>query len=1016
MSITETIGSEYISASAGSGKTYALSSRYQKLLLSGVPPESICALTFTRAATGEILDGIVSRLIENHNLDDLRNVLEKLPRLQISTIDAFSSHLARLFAYELGLNPDFMLYEEGNSPEGIKAQRESVQRLLQNCDRKNIDSLLDVLDVKHENEDHAGALMRRLMEFLADFSVLAEKQPTGWGDLSLMAAPFKECTSQAQRESMVASLRSIDLNRSTLTDKQKDTYQLLLDEYHAEIESVKEMKACIGKRWSTWSNENNFGALYTTGRFGQKKSFIELNKSEIELIKALWDDLLARDLRQTAEHTQHLYQAVKKLNEAHQEWSTETGRISFSELTRILSHKLGSQLSISNPDLLSIIFRMDSDIRHLMIDEFQDTSTEQWRILSNIASELAAKDSQDGTFFYVGDVKQSIYGWRGGDSTLFGDTTRVPLIPEGEKLLASYRSCPTIIKFVNQAMTFQTEDLSALEIWKEPIKEWQAHWMEHRASEKTKKELGFVEALTLPEGKKSEWMESLAKFIANRFKELSGHGKSIAVLAFQNSLFQPSTDSRFSSEEPGLLKRLRDLGIPCAIDGKRSLADTSMGRLIVMLLRWLADPRATLWAEVAQQLNLFPESAEKTYAIWCSLIAEHGFVAWLNVLFGQQSVLKNPLSPYDSEVLHAIRQGIEQLEESGVQDADALVRALSTLTIPCSADAGTLSLMTIHHSKGLTFDVVFTVLYGKIINEQSDELEQGQMPSPWVLEKPVLAETYKAVPALLDARRKRYEMRFKDSLCCLYVAITRARNEQIIIAPEKEITDFSTRASILFKHLSQGQAPREYSDEMPTFSIVWREGDRDWMRLNDNEAMKSVEKTLNNKQEPTTWKGIEDKQETKIELPSEQEQKNTLAHLLEKTWGDARINGVSIHNQLAQIAWSHTPPQGLFTEVFQRPSEPCELWRERSFSVRLSNDNNNELNYSVGQFDRVHLFSNRAVIYDFKTSRTPMVTAAYRKQLADYRKALVILTGLAPKAIETVLLFTQSNTQIRVEP
>src|SRR5690606_14616117 len=93
--------------------------------------------------------------------------------------------------------------------------------------------------------------------------------------------------------------------------------------------------------------------------------------------------------------------------------------------------------------LLEIYFRLDARVQHLMLDEFQDTSLDQWAVLDPIASEVAAH--VDGfasrTFFCVGDVKQAIYGWRGGCADLLsGMVDRLSLGPGSLVTLAkSYR-------------------------------------------------------------------------------------------------------------------------------------------------------------------------------------------------------------------------------------------------------------------------------------------------------------------------------------------------------------------------------------------------------------------------------------------------------------------------------------------------------------------------------------------------------------------------------------------------
>jgi ATP-dependent exoDNAse (exonuclease V) beta subunit len=151
-----------------------------------------------------------------------------------------------------------------------------------------------------------------------------------------------------------------------------------------------------------------------------------------------------------------------------------------------------------------------------------------------------------------------------------------------------------------------------------------------------------------------------------------------------------------------------------------------------------------------------------------------------------------------------------------------------------------------------------------------------------------------------------------------------------------------------------------------------------------------------------------------VGLPSEHAKAKTIAELLTQKSVQAKGYGISLHECLAQVEWSDRPPEGLFADVFRQPKEPCELWRERPFSVRLEDEDT--LRYVAGQFDRVHLFPERrsAIIYDFKTSQTAEVTPEYRTQMLKYQKALAVLTGYDVADIRMVLLFTRHHQAVEV--
>ena len=97
------VPSTLILASAGTGKTYALSSRYIDLLERGVSPSRILATTFTRQAAGEILDRVLLRLLEGRNVGAMRAMLQGIDRVRVSTLDSLFSQIAAGSATDVGL-------------------------------------------------------------------------------------------------------------------------------------------------------------------------------------------------------------------------------------------------------------------------------------------------------------------------------------------------------------------------------------------------------------------------------------------------------------------------------------------------------------------------------------------------------------------------------------------------------------------------------------------------------------------------------------------------------------------------------------------------------------------------------------------------------------------------------------------------------------------------------------------------------------------------------------------------
>src|SRR5512137_858021 len=125
---------------------------------------------------------------------------------------------------------------------------------------------------------------------------------------------------------------------------------------------------------------------------------------------------------------------------------------------------------------LYIDYRLDCKLDHWLLDEFQDTSDLQWEVLRNLADEILQDGSGRRSFFYVGDTKQAIYGWRGGNARLFGQIVdRYEGLIDLGRLNTSFRSCQAVIDTVNAVFRDMPADLP-----KGAVAQWQSSWQAHR--------------------------------------------------------------------------------------------------------------------------------------------------------------------------------------------------------------------------------------------------------------------------------------------------------------------------------------------------------------------------------------------------------------------------------------------------------------------------------------------------------------------------------------------------------
>ncbi|MDR3345798.1 MAG: RecB-like helicase [Campylobacteraceae bacterium] len=416
-----------LEASAGSGKTFALTIRYISLLLSGANPANVVALTFTKKAAIEMRERVYATMQDLQNKEaELRELCETLgesresvlkkkdevlpsflkANIKISTIDAFFGQILRKFALHLGLMPDFT--------SSAKNSELKLQKLfLKSAKSKNAyNSLL-----------HFAVLGKRsLRDFVWLLSSMYDKNS------EIDALKFERADFAKDSEVLsIASKIKGELVRLGASEKAIATFD------------VEGLDALMAKKF--WERESLEYWEY-------KKVYIpKLDELLLELKAALERFYLQKERYWLGElfYLYNLYKSSKML------LAKQKGELTFSDITNSAYELLHKHI-----DSEFLYFRLDSVIDHLLIDEFQDTNIVQYKILEPIIREIQAGlgTKEFKSFFYVGDIKQSIYRFRGGAKALFAHAAK-SFGMEIEPLSTNYRSRKTIVDFVNR--TFESK-------------------------------------------------------------------------------------------------------------------------------------------------------------------------------------------------------------------------------------------------------------------------------------------------------------------------------------------------------------------------------------------------------------------------------------------------------------------------------------------------------------------------------------------------------------------------------
>ncbi len=462
-------------SSAGSGKTFTLTKAYLKLVLLDTSRYSqVLAITFTNDAKDEMKNRIIDELtllakgvdspmrkailedFANENVVNIKDVitsraevvlsslLHDYSRFNVSTIDHFFAQLIRHLAKELHLNLGYELDVDNN-----KALSESIDLLFANADKKvltwlqdfaleqmdndkgwNIkkdiailgkklfhESYLDVEEKLRQNTDNLSSFITRLKKTVIQFKETLVKQ----GKLGIEIAQQHQLGPADFNNKMpYAAMAKIANERDRFTSPPSPTF----------------MAATSLETWHTKASEkvDIISQARDAGMGGAHQQIVDMFTGNI-YVEYLEAAAILKHI--------HSYGVLASLAEKVQQYRTDNNLILISDTAFILNKVIGKR------EMPFIYEKMGAKYNYILIDEFQDTSSYQWQSLLPFFNN--AVDS-GGQLFVVGDVKQSIYAWRGGDMKLLLHQVEkdIHVTKENARSLdTNYRSGKNIIKFNN---------------------------------------------------------------------------------------------------------------------------------------------------------------------------------------------------------------------------------------------------------------------------------------------------------------------------------------------------------------------------------------------------------------------------------------------------------------------------------------------------------------------------------------------------------------------------------------
>jgi ATP-dependent helicase/nuclease subunit A len=821
-------------ASAGAGKTYQLTIRFLSLLAQeGPSPDAlgqIVAITFTNRAAAEMKERIIRalkeialkaadgpRLARETGLKPpkaaawLETILAHFSDFHVRTIDSLVYALLRAFSLEMGLRPELEVVFEEDTVLDL-----CFDRLLARVNWGEVDDCLcrlftELLETYLRIEEAGGMVVergirKRIQELYkkADIPCMAGPSP----DLEKAEGELRKAA-----EGLLAVIRQAGVEDGL----NKRSFQAaFLQEPPSHVERGFFEKAA-------------FSELLTS----KAQGLDERTRAHL--------DALFQGLKQAREHylavlaraRVHAYMRALEELQHEMRWLSEREGVILGSGW----HSLVRGYLQGSPDMGAHAFlKLGSRVRHFLIDEFQDTSRPQWEALLPLLEESLATG---GSLFYVGDVKQAIYGWRGGDWRLFREaaTASFPSVPleerRAETLTRNYRSLPAIVEFNNGLYRLFADAEFARRIAQVILGEKAEQWAKELLAQSIARNFEDVEqevASLLQQGRERGTVE-VASFAASgeklreavkerlikQVKEVWDRrkGKGIAVLVRRNV------------DAEDIAAWLMAEGIPVVTENSLRLRSSDLIKGLVAFLRFLDYPLDDLncWGALASRLfqdlpgvsrgvlegfltegrwqpPLYRSLERRLPAVAAGfirpLLARVGFVTPYDLcreVVGRFRLLER--FPEQQVFIHRFFELIFQTEARGERSLSHFLQFWEEggmeEKIGLPEEISAVRVLTVHKAKGLEFPVVFVPF------------------TNWRLDAPRLAKLAEGCFANLkrplpsELEKERMVMMINDALetlNLLYVATTRAEAELYLYetslpAPRGEGVDRSYLAAWL---------------------------------------------------------------------------------------------------------------------------------------------------------------------------------------------------------------------------
>jgi ATP-dependent helicase/nuclease subunit A len=868
--------SSWVSASAGSGKTRVLINRITRLLLTGIKPSQILCITYTKAGASEIKKRINEKLMEWAILSDsdpkLHEDLQKLTQttpsiktiakaktlfaemlddtegLKIMTIHSFCQNIIKKFPIEAGIFPNFEVVEDEAIKEILIKTRDEL--LSSETHSLQVSEAIKTLAIKLNEDDFTQALSE-FIDKRDKFLYLLEYKFQNLQNF--IDNIYKTCgttRSNNQNTNLENFVKDENFNKSGL---EMLTQILTTSTGKTDIKNAQILSNWLknkSARRKNFNSKNGYKSIFITTTNEPKKVGSIISKSSLSQNPDLESIILAEQERiliflekqgslEIAKLTEAILIVGNEILNIYARKKSEKGLLDYNDLIIKTNELLGNK-NTGTRDW--ILYKLDSSIDHILIDEAQDTSRYQWKMVDALKSEFFSGEGQkegiNRTIFVVGDEKQSIFSFQGAEPEIFkqqyklynNEATNAGKVFKKIPLHYSFRSASTILNFVDKIFSNESER-KAINFSDEEIKHDAVRnslighielWPIIRNSEEKKAktnawEINFGQEKTIKNDEKltkiiahkiKEWVENKRLITTQNGAEKQVQFGDIMVLAHRRKNLKP------------IVKALQKAGIPVSGMDKISLNKEVTIWDLIALTKFISLPEDDLnLANILKSplLNLTENdifdlctnkntNINKDETLWKTLSGNKRYsetYSYLNTLINKAKTQ----TPYElfHEVLNTQNGRIKFAKRFGHHINETLDDFLSIL-------------LDYQEKQILTFEEVINLLeksdqeLKRDVKQKTNEVKFGTIHSSKGLEFPIviLADTCHGTKQIFpgknkliynensilwngsglihqnikNAKEEDKQRLYNEYLRLLYVATTRAENELYVCGHE----------------------------------------------------------------------------------------------------------------------------------------------------------------------------------------------------------------------------------------